>query len=414
MDVADGSSRAGHLLPWLAHQVPAELALLLRLEDGSSLDAVAHAVDWDAALRVAAYHRLVPRLGRALEVAGAMAAVPPSVRERLSRERDGWERRYLSDVRPQLHDLVLALASAGVRGTLLKGAALVATGIVDPSIRPMADIDVLVPRGAYPAAVHVVRALGYHTEAMPDEGCPPAQRGYHSAPYVHPDHRLPVELHWQLMRTRHRLSFDVDQLEHARTQLDAGVAADVLAGPDQLAHLCLHFWYDRELGRPAALGQLWDVRDVLEGLTPAELDTAVDRADRRGHGEVLRTVLAVCELLLGWPSSPPRSPSVVARAEDERVRSFAARRVLAPRPAHVQLLMVTPDVRYTVHRVLRRIVSHLRRQSSDLRVIHGPASPATVRVRHLRLILAHLGRSLRHPVTSAAELRLDRWAHELH
>jgi hypothetical protein len=414
MDVADEASRACRLLPWLAHHpVPAELVLLLRLDDGSRLAEAARGAAWEPALRVAAHHRLVARLGRALEVAGVMEEVPPLARARLQLEREGWERRYRSDARPQLQELLRGLAAAEVRGVLLKGAALVAAGVVDPSVRPMADIDVLVPRARYPAAVGVVRALGYHTEAMADEGGPWELRGYHSAPFVHPDHRLPVELHWQLMRTRHRLSFDVDQLEPVRTPPEAEVAADVLAGPDQLAHLCLHFWYDRELGRPAALGQLWDIRDVLEQLTPAELDTAVERADRRGHGQVLRTVLAVCELLLGWPSSSPRLPPVDGRAEDEAVRSFAVRRILSPRPAHVQLLMVTPDVEYTAPRVLRRVVSHLRRPAGDLRVIHGPGSSATVRARHLHFVLGHLVRLLRDPVTSAAELRLDRWAHEL-
>jgi hypothetical protein len=119
----------------------------------------------------------------------------------LSRELGAGPARELADdaalatarwlVRGQsLRLLAAAARSCGVAPILLKGAALLATGIAQPGARDLSDIDVLVPAEA-------TRAL---TAALVDRGFVPAgfrDAGHHLRPLRHPSFKS-IELHHYL------------------------------------------------------------------------------------------------------------------------------------------------------------------------------------------------------------------------
>lgn len=185
-----------------------------------------------------------------------------------------------------------------------------------------------------------------------------------------------------------------------------------LSDRDLLTHLALHFWRDRAEGRAGSLGQLWDVRRASP---PHDHEFWVElraSAVHRGHPQVLAAVLACSHLILGGPL-PDGFPEVAGMAQASATSAYAIRRVLAPRPMAVQLLMVTPDVDYRTRRVLNRVAAQFREPPAHLRETYGDRTSWRLWVHHARLLsrlLLELGRS---PADTQAELRLDRWAHQL-
>lgn len=68
-----------------------------------------------------------------------------------------------------LAEAVAALGSAGIRVMLIKGIAYAGTIYPDPALRPMSDIDLLVPDTSYRAAIEALGRLGYWHAGTPDQ-----------------------------------------------------------------------------------------------------------------------------------------------------------------------------------------------------------------------------------------------------
>jgi hypothetical protein len=397
--------------PPLSAQLPPELVALTVLDRPAALQELADDVDWHVVTGLARHHRLSGQLATALQ--GHTGAREPlgGLATRLLQERDERRDRYAAEVLPQLDELCHALAVEGIVPTLLKGAALVATGVYSAGERPMADIDMLVDPARVDAASAVLLGLGYRSRADARSRAWARLHHYQDPAWHHPSRALPVEVHWGLQVPTHRLRFDPAALRHIDVAV-GGTVVQCLAPNDQLTHLALHFWHDRSYGLTGALGQLWDVRRCSPDDDDARWSELRHRALLRGHAQVLAAVLACSHLLLGGPL-PARFPEVAQVASDERCTSFAIRRVLAPRPRHIQLAMVTPDVRYRPGRVLLRIGSQFSRPLPVLRATYGEVDPWRLRLRHARAILGLTGRLIGSPIDTRAEFRLDRWAHEL-
>jgi hypothetical protein len=400
-------------LPPLFEVLPPELAMLTTLDRPATFRALAEQVDWARMPDLARYHRLDGRLALAIDAwAGDVPAVPAEVREALDVERRRRRARFDRDVLPQLEEVCSALVSAGIQPTLLKGAALVCAGVLDGGTRPMADLDLLVARSDVTTAARVLGDLGYAVRAPASAQSWARANHYQDPAWYHPQRPLGVEVHWDLQVRRHRLWFEPGTLETVDLVLPSGLHVRRLNDRDLLTHLGLHFWNDRASGGSGALGQLWDLR-----LTSPDADHPLwgalhESAVRRGHQQVLATVLACSRLLLGGPA-PDGFPAVAARADSEMTRSFAFRRILAPRPAAIQLVMVTPDVDYRAGRLFLRLAAQLRKPLPLLREAYGTDTPWRLRVRHAARVMSLLLELAGSPIDTRSELRLDRWAHRL-
>jgi hypothetical protein len=401
-----------HHPPRLLDVLPTELALLASLDRTESVSELSARVDWPTLLPLADHHRLSGSLAAAVERCGDRCHVPPTLKDQLLLERAQRELRSYSEILPQLEEVCVGLASAGIVPTLLKGAALVWSGSIPGGERPMADLDLLIERTEIAATSRALEQLGYRCTGTARTRRWARSHHYQDPAWRHPDRPLDVEVHWALQEHDHRLGFETSTLETVPLPLPTGTTVRRLSDRDLLSHLCLHFWRDRADGGPASLGQLWDIRRVSPSADDPLWTELRAIARTRGHVQVVAAVLACSHLIVGGPS-PPGYPEVERMATSEELHSFAVRRVIAPRPRHIQLLMVTSDVDHTSWRVVSRIAAQLRRPASELRGIHGAGSAWRLRLRHVASTLALLGLALRSPVEAAAELRLDRWAHRL-
>jgi hypothetical protein len=123
----------------------ADLASLLR-----------QGIDWPYLLTLGGQHRLLPLAFEGLR----RYPVPPDV---LAQLRDAYHANLRHSLRLEagLEEAVAALHVAGIEPIVLKGGALAGTVYADPGLRPMVDLDLLVPMQEMERAGAALAAIGY-------------------------------------------------------------------------------------------------------------------------------------------------------------------------------------------------------------------------------------------------------------
>jgi hypothetical protein len=116
--------------------------------------------EWQAVVRSGREHGLVPVLYDSLSRRESFAGMPPDVMEflRQSSFRTGLANWLAFQ---QLGQLLALFERDRIPVVLLKGAALAHTVYADPGLRPMADLDVLVPYAAFPRARAILIEQNY-------------------------------------------------------------------------------------------------------------------------------------------------------------------------------------------------------------------------------------------------------------
>lgn len=158
---------------------------------------------WPTITRLALQHGLAPMLHWTLKRAGcdldANSAWQPLVQARYQTAID-WALKE----RAQL-EIDAALRAAGIPAIWLKGSVLARTVYPEPSLRPMTDLDVLVPYEQRDIALEVVRSKGYDFYIQPgplprDSGDPLTRRyTHHYALHGGVTGNLRLELHHGLL-----------------------------------------------------------------------------------------------------------------------------------------------------------------------------------------------------------------------
>jgi hypothetical protein len=132
--------------------------------------------------------------------------------------------------------LLQAFEQAGVDAVVLKGLALVARFYRDPGLRPMADVDVLVP----PSDVGRASELAVSLDWRPRYRLTPAfLRVKHAGPF---DHSMGVacDVHWRVFEEAGGSGADEDLRAAAEPVVFQGTRLRVLSPADQLLHVCGH------------------------------------------------------------------------------------------------------------------------------------------------------------------------------
>lgn len=137
--------------------------------------------------------------------------------------------------------IVEALEQAGIATLLMKGAAFVADGRLDAGMRPMNDVDVLVPSAKLAAAIEVLLAGGLE----PVGGVPPWYVADYAPRFV-PSHGFrdaldrQLDLHWHVLHAS--CQADADEAFWAAAQpIDLlGVRTRALCPTDELLLVILH------------------------------------------------------------------------------------------------------------------------------------------------------------------------------
>ena len=194
--------------------------------------------EWPRLLCLAEQHGVGPLLYHHLKptLATLPAPVPRQLRSIYIRHRRTNEIRLRV-----LREILDAYEGAGIVAVVLKGPLLIDRVYGDPGLRPMSDLDLLVPKEQAIDAQILLGELGFSVRVPgPDESL---TSHHHLSPAVRHVNGVPVmvEIHWNAFHTFLRESLELHARPAHAIVFDAGGdRAYSLAPEETLWHLCRH------------------------------------------------------------------------------------------------------------------------------------------------------------------------------
>ncbi len=225
------------------------------------------AMDWPLVAGLAHRERAVPVVWRRLSSLPCASLAAPGAAG-LERTALSYEFKMLY-LRQRLEQTLAALAAASIPAVLLKGAALAFTVYRSLTERPMADLDLLVPRERADEAREVALSVGWgwrHDAQLDDFYA----THHHLAPLTDPKGMgVALELHTALFFEGHPFRFTPEMIWRDAIPVEVGgVPALVPSMPHLLLHLCLHLAWSHGFEEGVWRG----VRDVDAVVTDGRLD----------------------------------------------------------------------------------------------------------------------------------------------
>lgn len=200
-------------------------------------------LDWSYLTATAEAHRIAPLLCRHLSAHG-WEAVPEAAQARLDTVARAAALQGLQAL-AELGPILSAADRAGLPVLPLKGAALIEQVYAGSCVRPMVDIDLLVPRDALPAAEEVLRGLGYAPFFPPAPVGDPLVRSTGALQFARAGAAFSLDVQWDLASRTLRLLFPVDTegvWQRSRPMAVAGSPTRTMAGEDLLLYLMMHLF----------------------------------------------------------------------------------------------------------------------------------------------------------------------------
>lgn len=249
-----------------------------------------HAREWPVLLPTAQDHGLAPLVYKSLQKLGLLDQAPPDI---IAGLRSAYLRSNVANWRAfeQLAGLLDAFDQARIPLILLKGCAVGPTLYEDIALRPMTDLDILVPRADMARAEDLLRALGLEPRLDVAEGI--RLRLFNTQHFVcSTTGRAPVDLHTHILGDPY-WSERIDVEWFWRQSVEARVnerTAHVFSPGAQLLYLSAHLIYHHGGGR---LIWSYDVARLL-ALHGEQInwDEIVDVSEQFGLTQALKEGLA--------------------------------------------------------------------------------------------------------------------------
>ncbi|MBI3541686.1 MAG: nucleotidyltransferase family protein [Deltaproteobacteria bacterium] len=285
----------------------AELLCLLNLsrpgeqDKRRALALAARGVDWSAFFELTTRNSaLILTLKRLREL--GIAAPETDARRELekslleaARARAEWAGRFLE-----------AAAEKSVEVIVLKGGLLGSVLYGDPAYKKMNDVDVLVKREDAPKLADILRTLGFSSVGLLLGKNEFEDDSHHCPPFVSPDLRCMVGIHWGLTSPYSVWKPDHDEIWRARAPATVfGAPAFRMSWEENLLHLCIHLPFFK-----VGVRELADVYNLCLYSEPRVDWKRFDRLVTRWRAEDgAYRVLSLADALV--PFAPP--PELLAR-----------------------------------------------------------------------------------------------------
>lgn len=274
------------------------LLQLLRLEGDSACAAPIpdlSASAWDEILELAISHGVAPLLCRALEGSGTRGGIPDHIRRRLADERRA---TGLLNLRKygEFRRIAQALSERNIPLIALKGLHLAELVYRDISLRPMSDLDILVPRPEVERAIAALRSVEYGFEAdvsgaargTLDEKC--------NIGLAHRRLGLWLEIHWTLAEAGDCYAPPMNEIWRSAAQGQLGDAEVLVLSPEfLLLHVCAHLACNHAFGFD--LKALCDVAEIAK--SRLDWDVVADQGRRHGWTRGVAAALRLARDYLG-------------------------------------------------------------------------------------------------------------------
>lgn len=205
------------------------------------------AEDWDALVAAATEHRCGPYLANILQ-GRANVEVPPTFEN--IRRRSLYRSLRIGAECTHIHTI---LAKTGIPHLFLKGVPLAFRDYPSAWMRPMRDIDVIVPENRLDEAYENLVQAGGTIDQFAHKPVQIAQGGKHLPPIHSPNQVLPLEIHYRVIAPDIPLSpaalqtIEREMWVSPDTVSVGGVQLPVPSAEMLLVHLLVHGLYDHEL-----------------------------------------------------------------------------------------------------------------------------------------------------------------------
>ena len=328
--------------------------------------------DWNTVTTLAAGHGIAACLHQAVARIASSAAVPPDALERLLGERRATAMcnlRYTAE----LKRIADAMSARGIPLLVLKGMHLAELVYGDISLRPMSDIDLLVPRGQVAAAVEALQELDYGTGADSAAAVEAALERTCALGFTHRANQVYVELHWKLSEPGDGFEAPMDEIWRSAVPASLGGAATLVMSPEfLLLHVCAHLACKHVFILP--LRALVDI-DLIVRTHPA-LDWAqvVALAGAHGWGLGVALALRLAHEQLDTPVPDAVLASIGAAAIEPALLDQALAQMLAA-PLVPAEVMTSPNfldlagVGFAAR--LRKVLARLFLSRAELALLYG-------------------------------------------
>lgn len=280
---------------------------------------IRRAVDPAGAVETSEAHRLLPLVHRNLEAADIGAADRAALQARYDRTRAANDERIALAAR-----WIRLLELGGVRASALKGVPLALRDYDDLGVRPMRDIDLLVPTAEAARALDLLEGAGWRDAA--DLSRSTLARLHHGSGMVGPG-GASLDLHW------HVAGFLTGPYAPRLEPIDVGgSAATTLDRTDTLVHVCLHgAWNGSAATTRWVADAVTVLRAIAAGPEALDRDRVVELGEAHGVGAILGAALAHVEREHAAPVPPGLAAELAAQRRGWRLRH---RQRVVTAPAH--------------------------------------------------------------------------------
>ncbi|MFN3516814.1 MAG: nucleotidyltransferase family protein [Novosphingobium sp.] len=286
------------------------------------------AADWAELDRIAAQHRLQPLLH---SLHRGKTGVPAAIAATWQAAHRFHAMQAMVQ-RAELAETCAILADEGIPAVALKGAWLAAQAYPDPALRPMRDIDLLVPQADIIRAFERLLAAGYRQAGPAELTLAETVRiDKHMPPLAAPRGTM-IELHHRLWERDGRLdhaspnSSEIDVLARAIREED-GISYP--AAEDLLGHVIVHAVYSHRLDVGPLV--LCDVEHLLRA-APVDWTRFWAAAAANRWREGARLVLELVDryrpgvaIDFSADAGPPAPPELLRAAPDLLLQDLATR-----------------------------------------------------------------------------------------
>lgn len=272
-------------------------------------------VDWEYLFLLARRHAVVPLFYLQLERHASDLVPQESLRKLKQHYLENSARNTV--LTAELCRLIELFADAGIEAISYKGPALAMFAYDNLALRRFVDLDVIVKKSDVLKAREILLAEGY----TPSKSLSLSQqevllRTQHNMQFSRDNHRLIVELHWEVAPHLFASSVSADELRKNLVTIDInGTQVKTLAADDLLFSLCVH-----------GSRHLWErlswICDVAELTTRHSFSwsTLLERAANADAERMFLLGLFLAEKLF----EAPLAPEVRQRCHaDERLESLA-------------------------------------------------------------------------------------------
>lgn len=281
---------------------PGARALLGFLQPAAGAAAAARVGDllpqaWDETLELALRHGVAPLLHRALQASGGLAGLPNTLRARLEEQRRATALDNLRNY-GQFRRVALALHERDIPVIALKGLHLAELVYRDIGLRPMADLDILVPRTRLEQAVATLRGLDYGfaedlsgaAGAMLNIKC--------NIGFAHRDLDVWIEVHWSLDEPPERYAAVLENIWRSAVPARLGDADALVMSPEfLLLHVCAHLACNHTFA--FSLRALCDIAEIVRVHPALDWTAVADHGRRHGWGRGVAAALRLAGDHLG-------------------------------------------------------------------------------------------------------------------